>query len=279
MFYNHYYRLNSYYGNAELAHKGEAYGHELELLQKYKNQLPEDVFKESFKNPSYESDFIPRENLQQAIDLLKAAGWQLKDQKLTNKTGEVFEIVIPYSDIAYETIILHMQRNFENIGIKVIPRHFDASTFSEIVEQFDYDMVHIHINQSHSLGNEQREYFGSESAKVKGSKNLAGIENKVIDDLIEKLVDAKDYYEMVDCAHAIDRVLSWNYYMIMNWQADGLNSAYWNIFDMPKQVVDSAPKSLPFPIFTWWIKAEQPEIAKPKGLFTKIKQTIKGWFL
>lgn len=273
--YNEYYRLNSYYGNAELAHSGKPAKEELDLLRPYKEKLPAEVFGPSFKNPAYKGDILPRETLQQALDLLKEAGWELKNQKLTNEKGEVFEISFLYTNASLEKVILHLQRNLAVAGIDLKARQVDASTYTEMVDQFDFDIVMIGIAQSHSLGNEQREYFGSKSAYVKGSKNLAGIENPVVDELIEKLVVAKDYESMLNCAHAIDRVLCWNYYMIMYWDFTGLRAAYWDQFAMPEK----SPKYSPFPILTWWAKPNIPaeKIPQEQSIFTKTFNFIKSW--
>ena len=276
MFYNEYQRLNSYYGNAELSHSGEPLGEELSLLQHYKDKLPAEVFGPSFKNPAYLEDIIPRETLQQALDLLKEAGWELKDQKLVNAKGEAFEIVFPYTDASLEKMILHFQRNLAGAGILVKPRQVDASTYIEMVDQFDFDMTMLLVPQSHSLGNEQREFFGSRSAHVKGSKNLAGIENPIIDALIEKLIIAKDYHSMLNCAHAIDRVLCWNYYMIINWDFAGLRTAYWDKFEMPEK----SPKYSSFPVLTWWEKpsAVEEKTSQEHGVIEKIIHKVKGLF-
>jgi microcin C transport system substrate-binding protein len=278
MFYNEYQRLNSYYGNAELAHSGEPLGDELSLLQPYKDKLPAEVFGPSFKNPTYREDIIPRETLQQALDLLKEAGWELKDQKLVNAKGEVFETVFLYTDASLEKMILHFQRNLAGAGIVVKPRQVDTSTYTEMIDQFDFDITMMLIGQSHSLGNEQREYFGSRSAHVKGSKNLSGIKNPVVDELIEKLIIAKDYQSMLNGAHAIDRVLCWNYYIIMNWDFTGLRTAYWDMFAMPEK----SPKYSPFPVLTWWAKPGVSDVVKERksqdhGIIEKIIATIKSW--
>lgn len=274
-FYNEYTRLNSYYGSGELAHHAEPKKEELELLKTYKDKLPTEVFGPAFKNPVYTEDIIPRETLRQSLNLLKEAGWELKDQKLTNKNGEIFEITFLYTEAALEKIILHLQRNLAVAGINLRPRQIDASTYTEMIDQFDFDMTIIGIAQHHSLGNEQREFFGSKSAHVKGSRNLAGIENPVVDELIEKLITAKDYQAMLHCAHAIDRVLCWNYYMIMYWDFSGFRTAYWDVFEMPEK----PSKYSPFPFLAWWKK---PEISQKKApqehtIFTRIFNTIKSW--
>ena len=188
---------------------------------------------------------------------------------------EVFEITFLYTNALLEKVILHIQRNLSVVGIDLKPRQVDASTYTEMVDQFDFDMVMMGIAQSHSLGNEQREFFGSKSAQEKGSKNLAGIKNTVVDELIEKLFAAKDYQSMLNCAHAIDRVLCWNYYMIMNWDFAGLRVAYWNKLAMPEK----SPKYSPFPVLTWWEKPDTQEqkVPQDQGMINKIMRIIKSW--
>lgn len=277
VFYNEYSRLNSYYGTGELAHKGELTGEELEILQPYKNKVPSEVFGSTFKNPIYTDDFIPRKTLKQILALLKEAGWELKDQKLTNKNGEIFEINFLYSNSILEKVILHLQRNLQVAGIKLNPRFVDVTTYTEMIDQFDFDMATILIPQAHFLGNEQREFFGSKSARVKGSKNLAGIENAVVDELIEKLISAKNYQSMLHYAHAIDRVLCWNYYMILDWNFSALRIAYWNQFAMPEKTAKYAI----FPILTWWFKQDitNEKTSPDQNIFTKIFNKVKGWIL
>lgn len=283
-FYNEYTRNNSYYGG-ELSHVDVPQGEELKLLEPHKDKLPIEVFGPAFRNSVYQEDILPRAVLQEVLELLKASGWELEDQKLVHKdgeVGEVFEIIFPYSDASMEKIILHLQRNLAAAGIHLIPKQVDASTYTEMIDQFDFDMAMLVIGQSHTLGNEQREFFSSRSANIKGSKNLPGIENPIVDELIEKLIVAKDYQTMVDCAHAIDRVLCWNYYIVLNWDFSALRAAYWNIFGMPEQ----SPKYSPFPMLTWWqkpdaVQPKQPEEEKTKndkGFVKKTFEQIKGLF-
>ena len=276
-FYSEYSRLNSYYGDQELAHKDALKGNELKLLQPHRDKVPSEVFGASFKNPVYLENIIPRETLKEALNLLKEAGWEIKDKKLTNKDGEIFEITFPYAEAQMEKVILHLQRNLEVAGINLRPRQVDTSTYVEMIDQFDFDIAMVIIGQSHTLGNEQREYFGSRSAHIKGSKNLAGIENPILDELIEKLIIAPDYQAMLDCAHAIDRVLCWNYYMILNWDFSGIRTAYWNVFAMPKKQA----KYSSYPLIGWWEKknhvADKKE-GKNHGFIHDIIQKIKDWF-
>lgn len=273
VFYNEYNRLNSYYGSEELAHSDKPSDLELKILEPLQQQqLPKEVFEDAFKNRIYDQDLLPREVIHEALELLAEAGWHIKDQALVNAKGDAFEISIPFTAAGSEKPILHIQRNLQTVGIKVIPRQLDASTYTEAVDQFDYDMCSVLIPQSHSLGNDQREYFGSKSANIKGSRNYAGIENSAIDILIEQLINAQDYQTMLATAHAIDRVLCHNYYILLGWYFYGTRTAYWDKFDMPKET----QKYQVLPIFSWWAlpDSELKNQSTESNLFTK----IKTWF-
>ena len=82
------------------------------------------------------------------------------------------------------------------------------------METFDYDMAVESFGQSLSPGNEQRDYWGSKAADEEGSRNLLGIKNPVIDELIEELIKAPDRASLVAHTRALDRVLQYGYYVI-----------------------------------------------------------------
>ena len=105
------------------------------------------------------------------------------------------------------------------------------------------------LPQSLSPGHELRRYFHTSQVDVKGSRNLSGINNPAVDELVEKVIEAKDRKALVDASHALDRVLLWNYYSIPNWYLDYHRIAHWNKFAEP----GTQPK-LMLGFQNWWIK-------------------------
>ena len=65
-----------------------------------------------------------------------------------------------------------------------------------------------------SPGNEQGFYWGSRSANTPGTRNLPGIQNPVIDALIEKIVAAPNRESLIARTRALDRVLLSGHYVI-----------------------------------------------------------------
>ncbi|NIW99765.1 MAG: ABC transporter substrate-binding protein, partial [Phycisphaerae bacterium] len=74
-------------------------------------------------------------------------------------------------------------------------------------DDFDFDMTTVMLNFFPPPGPELRSYYGSAAADVRGSANMAGIKNPVVDALIEKIIGAKDLETLQLYNRAMDRVL------------------------------------------------------------------------
>ena len=99
-------------------------------------------------------------------------------------------------------------------------------------------------------GNELKEMFGSNSADVKGSYNIMGIKNEVVDALIDKVVTAQTKAEFEASVRALDRVLLSEYYLIFQWYSGVNRVGYRNKFGMP----DTKLK-IGYQPFLWWDKS------------------------
>ena len=150
----------------------------------------------------------------------------------------------------------------EKLGIEVDIRTVDSAQYQKRIETFDFDMVVQTFSQSLSPGNEQRNFWGSDAADTNGSRNIIGIKNPVIDNLIQKVISAKDREDLIISTQALDRVLLWNHYVIPLWHISSYRSLYWDIFDKPK----IRPK-YSLGTNTWWIN---------KNKFNSLEQRKKS---
>ena len=229
LFYNQYVRTSSYFQNTELASKGPPQGRELEVLQEIKDLIPPEALTAGYENPVNADEPAFRNSLRKASKLLKDAGWSLKDGVLTNeKTGEPLTFEITLVQSFFERVLLPYTKNLERLGIKATIRTIDETQYVRRVEGFDFEMIVHSIPQSESPGNEQRDFWGSAMADVKGSRNTLGIKNPAVDKLVDKIIFAKDRDELVAVTHALDRVLLWNHYVIPQWHVPYDRIAYWN---------------------------------------------------
>lgn len=257
LFYDLYARTLSYFSNSELASHGPLTGRELEILAPYKNQLPAALFEHPFSLPISDGSGHNRNNLRQAVKLLKSAGWQVVNNQLIHqKTGQIFEFEMLSYDPSTERIVNPYAKALEKLGIKLNVRQVDISQYINRLRQFQFDMITGGFGQSLSPGNEQIDYWHSSSAQHEGSRNLAGIQNPVVDELVGQIIAAPDRQELINRTRALDRVLLFNYFTIPQWHSDRHRVAYWNKFSRPA----IAPKydyNFDFNLLSRWIDNEK----------------------
>jgi microcin C transport system substrate-binding protein len=228
LFSDAYKRTTSYYPNSEFTTSGLPVGGEWLMLKPYKEQLPAKLFTEPFTLPKTDGRGIPRETMRKALALLAEAGWKLNGQRLQNADGQPlrFELLLvnPNLERLYQPYI----ENLNSIGIDARLRTVDRAQYKQRLDQFDFDMISMTLNQTLSPGLEQWQYFHSSQVNVKGSKNYAGIANPVVDHLLEQLLAARTRDEQVAAGKALDRVLLWQHYSIPNWYLNYHRLAYRN---------------------------------------------------
>lgn len=237
LFYNLYKRTVSYFDDSELASKGIPEGAELALLEPFKDKLPKALFEQPFTLPVFDKPGLIRQNLLKAEELLKSAGWVVRDQKCVNeKTGELFQFEILLHDPSMEKAIQGFIRNLKRLGIVARLRIIDAPQYIMRTQNYDYDMILSVLPQSITPGNEQRDFWTSESADLPGGRNYSGIKNPVIDALSEQVIDAKTREDLLVAVHALDRVLLWEYYGILLWHSSVDRYAYWQNIVIPTKI-------------------------------------------
>ena len=249
LFYGQYSRTTSFFSNSELASSGPPGPAEKALLEPFRGQVPEAVFTEAFKPPESDGSGNIRRNLRRAVRLLKAASWTIRDGRLTHAaTGEKMEIEFLLVSPLFERVVAPFIRNLKRLGIEGRIRVVDSSQYINRLNGFDFDMAIASWGQSDSPGNEQRDFWSSDAAGRLGSRNLVGIQNPVVDALIEKLIAAPDRARLVAATRALDRVLLWNHYVIPQWHIRFDRIAYWDKFGKPAK----SPK-YGNDLMSWWV--------------------------
>lgn len=234
LFFSQYTRTDSFFENSELAAQGLPSGEELEILERYRDTLPPEVFEQPYTVPVTSGDGWPRDNLREAFALLAEAGWVVRDLQLVNEsTGEPMRFEILLISPEFERIVLPFVRNLKRLGIDARVRLVDQSQYINRLRSFDYDMFVFVWGQADSPGNEQRGFWSCEAADAPGARNFARICDPVIDDLIELVVQANDRESLVARVRALDRVLLWGHYVIPNWHARVQRLLWWDKFSRP----------------------------------------------
>jgi microcin C transport system substrate-binding protein len=257
LFYGQYHRLKSYYDGIPLAADGLPQGRELEILNEVKDKVPPEVFTEAYADPVNANANALRDNLRKALALLHDAGWELKGNALVNAAGQPMTVEFLMNGPLYEKIALRYQTELAKIGIALTVRSADSAQYENRVRSRDFDVIYAGWPESMSPGNEQIDFFGSQSADREGSHNYGAIRDPAVDTIIQHVIHTKDRDELVAATKALDRVLLWNDYLVPGWTLSADRVARWDRFAHP----DPLPAyAIGFPTIWWWDAAKAAKV-------------------
>lgn len=257
LFHGLYIRLTSHFENSELAAHGMPSAAEIELLEPYRDQLPEQLFNEPWEPPSTDGTRASlRENLRESVRLLNEAGWTINDGQLVSPDGTPMRFEVIAWDPYFERVTGPFLINLQLLGIDARQRTVDTAQWFRRMQNFDFDVtIAFYFPQFMSPGAEQREFWGSEYSNRPGTRNYMGINDPVVDALIEKIVAAPDRPARVAATRALDRVLLWNFYSIPHYYAPGIPIVYWDKFGRPER--DPTWLRIIWHMSNWWVDADK----------------------
>jgi microcin C transport system substrate-binding protein len=262
LMYGSYTRTQSFFENSDMKAKGPPDQQEIALLEPFRDKLPPEVFGEPFVPPTSDGSGQDRALLKHANDLLNQARCKRVDGSLMLPDGKPFEI--EFLDFS-NTMERHTQPYVKNLGLLGINarlRVVDPAQYRQRLENFDFDMMVQRLVMSFSPGEELRALFGSDAARMIGSRNMTGIANPVVDALISKALVASSRDELVHVCRALDRVLRAERIWVPHWYKANHWIAHWDVFGRPQK----SPRYDPGIISTWWWDAEKAkQINYPAG--------------
>ena len=161
----------------------------------------------------------------------------------------------------WERIALPFAKNLERLGITARVRVVDAAQYEKRMDDFDFDMVVGRVAAVASPGNEQREFWSSQTAGERGSRNLAGIKDPAVDRLIDLVIQAPDRPEPGRPDPRARSRAAVGALRHPHWHIRAFRVVYWDKFARPAV----SPKyALGFD--TWWVDAaEGGRPRPPKG--------------
>ena len=253
LYHGLYARTQSYFEGSELSSVGRAATQaERALLAGWSEGVRGDILDGSFRLPETDGSGRDREGLRAALDLLKAAGFETRQGQLVDpQSGQPFAFELLVANKEQERLALSYSRSLKRAGITASVRLVDAAQFERRRISYDFDMIQNFWFASLSPGNEQTFYWGSDAARIDGTRNYAGIANPAVDAMIQALLAARERSDFVDAVRALDRVLISGAYMIP-------------LFHLPRQwMARKAWIGVPgtvslygYDFDTWWAKAQ-----------------------
>ncbi|EPC0985958.1 extracellular solute-binding protein [Enterobacter hormaechei] len=233
LFYGAYSRANSYFQNTEYAARDYPHADELVLLAPMQAELPPEVFTRLFEPPKSDGNGFDRDNLLKASKLLDDAGWVLKNRLRVNvKTGKPLSFELLIASGANDQWVLPFKKNLARLGVTMNIRQVDIAQLTNRKRSRDYDMMQtLWAAQPWPSSDLQISWA---SGYIDSSYNAPGVKSPVIDALIAKIVAAQgDKEKLLPLGRALDRVLTWNYYMLPMWYMGEDRVARWDKFSLP----------------------------------------------
>ncbi|HYF41497.1 MAG TPA: extracellular solute-binding protein [Ramlibacter sp.] len=226
LFYGLYKRVNGYFPNSDFHTEGLPKPDELALLEPLRDKLRPEVFG-PFPEPS--STAPPRslrDNLRQAQQLLKEAGWTYRDGALRNDKGEPFVFEYLNDQPSLVRTAGPFQKSLEKLGIRMVYRQVDFSLSKQKMDAFDFEFTSLRMPGTTAPGGELLERFGSKAAATPGSSNIWGIADPAVDALVQKVVSARTRQELGTAMRALNRVLTHGYYSVPQYYGDAFLIGY-----------------------------------------------------
>ncbi len=137
-----YRRTTSFFVNTELASTGLPDGRERELLEAVRAQVPESVFTTPFTLPVGGTSEAQRNNLREAIRLMREAGYEVRDRRMVDtRTGEPFRIEMLLNGPTFERHALSFKAALERLGVELTLRVVDTPQYINRVRERAFDAI------------------------------------------------------------------------------------------------------------------------------------------
>ena len=260
LFYGQYTRQLCFWENdPELYSRGPATGDVRRILIELRrahgpDAVPADAIDRGPYNVGDRLDGSPypmHERIQAANAELDAMGWRYDSAAgVRQKDGVDLRFEVLLVSPAWARIVNPFIETLREVGIKGGYRLVQPAELLRQIQDRRYDMILTNFPVSDSPGNEQRDFWTSESADIPGSRNTIGIRNPAIDEAVERIIAAPTRHGLVSAVQVLDRILCAQHYVIPNWHIPYDRAVYWNRFGHP----DTYVGALTFRenIIEWW---------------------------
>ncbi len=248
LFYNQYARTRSYFQNTKYAATGLPSREELKILEPIRDKIPEEVFTKEYNPPVTDGSGNIRGEVRQALRLLKEAGWEIRERQLVNvRTGETFEFELMIYTDTTEKIAIPLQKNLERVGITMNIRKVDPSQYLNRWHDHDFDLVSSGFSAHFYPDTTLKIVWGS--GYIDSTYNQAAVQDEAVDYLLAGIDEHQgDDEALLYWGRALDRVLTWNHYVIPQWHLSKFRVASWDKFSRP-----AVRPKYALGIDTWWV--------------------------
>jgi microcin C transport system substrate-binding protein len=251
--YGSYQRTHSFFQNSDMMAAGKPTPDEIALLEPFRDRLSDEVFDEPFVPPVSDGSGQDRTLLRKATALLQEAGFLIRNGKRVTRKGERFSVEFLVDEPSFQPHHMSFVKNLATLGIEASLRIVDPVQYRKREDDFDFDLIIQRFAFSSTPGDSLRSYFSSQAANLKGSQNLAGIADPVVDAIIERVIAADTRSDLVTACKALDRVIRSGRYWVPHWYKASHWLAFWDVFGRPA-IKPRFGRGIPE---TWWYDREK----------------------
>ncbi len=136
------------------------------------------------------------------------------------------------------------QHSLQRLGINMDIRKVDNSQITNRMRSRDYDMM-PRLWRAMPWPSSDLRFPGHRNISIP-LENAPGVQSPVIDSLINQIIAAQGNKEkLLPLGRALDRVLTWNYYMLPMWYMAEDRLAWWDKFSQRPCAPSIASVSIP----------------------------------
>jgi microcin C transport system substrate-binding protein len=191
-----------------------------------------------------------------ARGMLEEAGYTVDSKgKLVDKGGKPFELTF----LNYAEDIRHVtkfQEDLKAVGIESNIETVSLSTFRQRIDDADFDLCWLAWGASRLSDPEAS--WHSKTANDKGTNNVPGLQDSIIDSLIELQKKEQDLNVRNDILRSLDTRLTEIMPYILLWQSDNSKILHWNKFGYPESLYGVFNREDAIPVY-WWHSAEKAQ--------------------
>lgn len=254
LFNSLYTRTASFFARSTLSsYMRPADARERALLTPFPDAVRPEILDGTWRIPESDGTGFNRDNARAALELLRAAGYELRDGRMTEaRSGRPLAFEALARSRGQERLMLAYAESLKRLGIAMTIRQVDDAQYWARLKNFDFDLIQWGWSASLSPGNEQVNRWSMAAADAQGSLNYPGVKSPAVDAMIDALLKARERDDFEAAVRALDRVLLSGDYVIPLFHLRQQWVAYWS------HLVPSPTTPLfGYSIDTWWSSGDK----------------------
>ncbi len=241
-------------------------GPELAFLESLGDPVPAQMLTEPVIEPhtSRAERLLDRRNARQAMRMLDDAGWGVGDDGIRrNADGNKLTLNFLFNSATSPTLSAVMENfvaNVKTLGIDITFEKVDAAQYTTRERDRDYDLVFDSYGAFLGTGTGLMQRYGSEAAQF-SLFNPAGLASPLVDEIINRSLNATTREEEQASLMALDRALRYEFIMIPVWYNPSHWVAYYDQYEHPEEIPAYSLGTLDF----WWYNQEKADALRAAG--------------